>query len=120
MYTIATLWMNGWPSLHGIKIFELHAELDAKWTENIHFWFKADYKRFDQNLSYMPNMELGLYGSYHYNEQWYLSGSMRYIGERDVMRLDELNYFDEAQKLDPVLDVNTKLHFAYNEQIAFI
>ena len=60
-----------------------------------------------------------MYGSYHYNEQWYFSGSMRYIGERDAMRLDELNYFDEAQKLDPVLDVNTTLHFAYNEQIGF-
>ena len=67
----------------------------------------------------MPNTELGLYGSYHYNEQWYLSGSLRYIGERDAMRLDELNHLDEVQKLDPVLDVNTKLHFAYNEQIGF-
>jgi len=44
---------------------------------------------------------------------------MRYIGERDAMRLDALNYLDEAQKLDPVIDVNTKLHFAYNEQIGF-
>ena len=110
-------WMA--PAYTALKSLELHAGLDAQWTENIHFWLKADYKRFDQNLSYVPNMELGLYCSYHYNEQWYLSGSMRYIGERDAMRLDELNYFDEAQKLDPVLDGNTKLHFAYNEQIGF-
>ena len=64
-------------------------------------------------------MELGLYGSYRYNEQWYLSGSLRYIGEREAMRLDELNYLDEFQKLDPVIDINTKLHFAYHQQISF-
>ena len=67
----------------------------------------------------MPNTELGLYCSYHYNEQWYLSGSMRYIGERDAIRHYELEYLDYIEKLDPVIDVNTKLHFAYNQQIGF-
>ena len=110
-------WMA--PAYTSLKSLEFHAGLDAQWTENIHFWLKADYKRFDQELSYVPNTELGFYGSYHYNEQWYMSGSVRFIGKRDAIRLDELNYFYEAQKLDPVLDVNTKLHFAYNEQIGF-
>ena len=110
-------WMA--PAYTAIKSLELHAELDAQWTENLHFWLKADYKSFDQDLSYVPNTELGLYGSYHYNEQWYLSGSLRYIGERDAIRHDELVYPDYIQKLDPVLDLNTKLHFAYNEQIGF-
>jgi len=113
--------MEEWmvPAFTALKSFELHAELDAQWTKNIHFWLKADYKRFDKDLSYVPNTELGLYGSYHYNEQWYLSGSLRFIGERDAMRFDELNYLEEAQILEPVIDVNTKLHFAYNEQIGF-
>ena len=110
-------WMA--PAYTAIKSLELHAELDAQWTENLNFWLKADYKSFDQDLSYVPNTEFGLYGSYHYNEQWYLSGSLRYIGERDAIRHDELVYPDYIQKLDPVLDLNTKLHFAYNEQIGF-
>ena len=111
-------WMA--PAYTALKSLELHAGLDAQWTENIHFWLKADYKRFDQDLSYVPNTELGLYCSYHYNEQWYLSGSMRYIGERDAIRHYELEYLDYIEKLDPVIDVNTKLHFAYNQQIGFL
>ena len=110
-------WMA--PAYTALKSLELHAGLDAQWTENLHFWLKADYKSFDQDLSYVPNTEFGLYGSYHYNEQWYLSGSLRYIGERDAIRHDELVYPDYIQKLDPVFDLNTKLHFAYNEHIGF-
>ena len=72
-------------SLHGTKIYELMLSLMPNGLK-IFFWLKADYKRFDQDLSYVPNTELGLYGSYHYNEQWYLSGSIRYIGERNAIR----------------------------------
>lgn len=110
-------WMA--PAYTALKSLELHAGLDAQWTENIQFWLNADYKIFNQDLSYVPNTELGLYGSYYLSEQWYLSGSLRYIGERDATWLDELYYFDEALKLDPIFDVNTKLHFAYSEQIGF-
>ena len=109
-------WMA--PAYTALKSLELHAGLMPNGLKIFTFGLKPITK--DLTKTFLcTKYELGLYGSYHYNEQWYLSGSLRYIGDRDAMRLDELNYLDEVQKLDPVLDVNTKLHFAYNEQIGF-
>jgi len=110
------IWMA--PAFTPLKSFELHAALDAQWTETLHFSFKADLKSFNKELSYIPKLELGWYGSYHYNEQWYMSGSLRYIGQRQALR-SESSDFTRQQNLDAFMDVNVKLHFAYHEHLGF-
>lgn len=106
------------PAFTPLKSFELHAALDAQWTEPLHFSFKADLKSFNKELSYIPKLELGCYGSYHYNEQWNISGSLRYIGQRQALRSEDADFILQ-QNLDAFMDVNVKLHFAYHEYLSF-
>lgn len=106
------------PAFSRLKSFELHAALDAQCTETFHFSFKADLKSFNKKLSYVPKLELGWYGSYHYNEQWYMSGSLRYIGQRQALKSEDTDFILH-QNLDAFMDVNVKLHFAYHEHLDF-
>lgn len=104
-----------------LKSVQLHAELDAKWTDKFHVWLKGDYRTFDKHLSYVPELELGLYAAYHYNDQWFLNSSFRYLGKREALTFTEglIMYKEEAESLKDVLDLNLKLNFAYNNQIGF-
>lgn len=104
-----------------LKSVQLHAELDAKWTDKFHVWLKGDYRTFDKHLSYVPELELGLYTAYHYNDQWFLNSSFRYLGNREALTFTEglFIYEEKAEKLKDVLDFNLKLNFAYNNQLGF-
>jgi len=100
---------------------QLHAELDAKWTDKFHLWLKADYISMDKHLSYVPELELGLYVDYHYNDQWFISSSARYMGEREALTYSEgiYCYQEMAEQLNSVIDANLKVNFAYNKQLGF-
>ena len=104
-----------------LKSLQFHAELDAKWTDKFHLWLKGDYRSLNKHLSYVPEIELGLYGAYHYNDQWFISSSARYLGEREALSFNEgiYCYSEEADVLSTVLDVNLKVNFAYNKQLGF-
>jgi len=109
------------PEYIELNSVHLHAELDAKWTDKFHLWLKADYISMDKHLSYVPELELGLYVDYHYNDQWFISTSARYIGEREVLTYSEgiYCYQEIAKQLNPVIDANFKVNFAYNKQLGF-
>jgi len=109
------------PQYIELNSVRLHAELDAKWTEKFHLWLKADYISMDKHLSYVPELELGLYVDYHYNDQWFISTAARYIGDREALTYSEGIYCYEevAAQLSPVLDVNLKVNFAYSKQLGF-
>ena len=109
------------PEYTELNSVQLHAELDAKWTEKFHLWLKADYISMDKHLSYVPELEVGLYVDYHYNDQWFISTSARYIGEREALTYSEgiYCYQEIAEQLNPVIDANLKVNFAYNKQMGF-
>jgi len=109
------------PEYIDLKSVQLHAEIDAKWTDKFHLWIKGDYRSTNKHLSYVPEIELGLYGAYHYNDQWNISSSLRYLGEREVLSFngDLCCYLEESEVLPAIMDVNIKIDFAYNKQIGF-
>ena len=109
------------PEFIDLKSVQLHAEIDAKWTDKFHLWIKGDYRSPNKHLSYVPEIELGLYGAYHYNDQWSLSSSLRYLGEREVLSFngDLCCYLEEVEVLPAIIDVNIKVNFAYNKQFGF-
>jgi len=108
------------PNYTELNTIQLHAELNGKWNEQLHFWLKGDYHSFNKHLSYVPELELGLYALYHYDRKWLLDLSMRYLGNREVMGLSDLS---EAQpivmkELSSAVDFNVKLKYSYNEKLA--
>lgn len=114
------------PSWHAVdytdlNLVQMHFELDAKWTDKFHCWFKGDYRSFDNQLSYVPEIELGLYGDYHYNDQWFINLAARYIGKRQVITLKEdiEGYAELYESLLPSLELNCKVNFAFNNQLGF-
>lgn len=104
-----------------LKSVQLHAEIDAKWTDKFHLWLKGDYRSFNKHLSYVPEMELGLYGTYYYNDQWFISSLVRYLGEREALSFNKglYCYSEQAEELSAIMDVNMKVSFAYNNQLGF-
>ena len=122
-FTNAYEFYGAWiaPVYTDLKSLQFHAELDAKWTDKFHLWLKGDYRSLNKHLSYVPEIELGLYGAYHYNDQWFISSSARYLGEREALSFNEglYCYSEEADVLSTVLDVNLKVNFAYNKQLGF-
>ena len=122
-FTNAYEFYGSWiaPAFTDLKFLQFHAELEAKWTDKFHLWLKGDYRSLNKHLSYVPEIELGLYGTYHYNDQWFISYSARYLGEREDLRFnqDYSCYFEEAVVLSSVLDLNLKVNFAYNKQLGF-
>jgi len=109
------------PEYTDLKSLQFHAEIDAKWTDKFHLWLKGDYRSPDKHLSYVPELELGLYGAYHYNDQWFISSSVRYLGEREALSFSEnlYSYVEEVDALPAIMDVNMKVNFAYNKQLDF-
>lgn len=105
-------------SVNSVKI---NVQLDAKFTDKFQLWLKGAYQSFDKVLSYVPELELGLYGDYHYNEQWFMNGSIRYTGAREYMILE--NEYSAPKNIEneivPFVNVNLKLNFAYNNQLGF-
>lgn len=114
---------QSWMSLvyTDVQAIELNAEIDAKWSEKLHLWLKAEYRSMNKYLSYIPNLQLGTYLDYSYNDQWFLSASARYIGQRDVLTFTEgiQCYVESVSVLDPVLDVRLKINFALNKDLSF-
>ena len=107
------------PLFTEVNMAKLNAQIDAKWTDKFHVWLKGEYRSFDKDLSHIPELKIGLYGDYHYNDQWFMSTSVRYIGARSYWvgigpAIPTLLY-----KVNPMIDVNFKLNFAYNNQIGF-
>ena len=109
------------PQFTEVKMVKLNAQVDAKWTDKFHVWLKGEYKSFDQYLSHIPELEIGLYGDYHYNDQWFLTSSVRYTGARSYLVIgDETNdMLSSPFKVNPMIDINCKVNFAYNKQIGF-
>ena len=107
------------PLFTEVNMAKLNAQIDAKLTDKFHVWLKGEYRSFDKDLSHIPELKIGLYGDYHYNDQWFMSTSVRYIGARSYWvglgpAIPTLLY-----KVNPMIDVNFKLNFAYNNQIGF-
>lgn len=110
------------PMFTEVNMVKLNAQIDAKWTDKFHTWLKGEYKSFDQYLSHVPELKIGLYGDYHYNDQWFVSSSVRYIGTRSYLVLNEaISPLTPTLPYDvnPMIDVNCKVNFAYNMQIGF-
>jgi len=106
------------PQFTKVNMVKLNAQIDAKWTDKFHVWLKGEYKSFDEYLSHIPELEVGLYGDYHYNDQWFMSSSVRYTGAREYLAVDGVN-INMPYNVKPMIDVNCKVNFAYNEQIGF-
>ena len=104
-----------------LNSINLHAELDAKWTEKFHLWLKADYISMDKHLSYVPEFELGLFVDYYYDNQWFINSSVRYIGDREALMYSEgiYCYKEVANQLSSVLDLNVNVNFAFSKQLGF-
>ena len=110
------------PKFTEVNMVKLNAQIDAKWTDKFHVWLKGEYKSFDQYLSHVPELKIGLYGDYHYNDQWFISSSVRYIGARSYFILNEgIKPLTPTLPYDvnPMIDLNCKVNFAYNNQIGF-
>ena len=109
------------PEYTELKSVQFHAELDAKWTDKFHLWLKAYYTSMNKHLSYVPELELGLYVDYHYNDQWFISSSAQYMGVREALTYTEgvFCYQETAEALKTVLNANMKVNFAYNKQLGF-
>jgi hypothetical protein len=84
-------------------------------------WLKGEYKSFDQYLSHIPELKIGLYGDYHYNDQWFVSSSVRYIGAREYLVVSDAmtDMLHLPYDINPMIDLNCKVNFAYNNQIGF-
>ncbi len=104
------------PKFTTVNMVKLNAQIDAKWTDKFHVWLKGEYKSFDKYLSHVPELEVGLYGDYHYNDQWFMTSSLLYTGAREYL-VDDVNL--SSYKVDPMIDLNCKVNFAYNKQIGF-
>ncbi len=104
-----------------LNSLQLHAEIDAKWNEKLHFWLKGDYHTFDKHLSYVPDMELGLYAVYQYDNQWSVRSSVRCLGTREVLGLgeDPNTSLVKVEDLPSVVDFNLIFSFVYDQQIDF-
>ena len=108
------------PKFTKVNMVELMAQVDAKWTDKFHVWLKGEYKSFDEYLSHIPEFKIGLYGNYHYNDQWFMSSSVRYIGAREYLVLsDVIGLVSVPYQVNSMLDINCKVNFAYNNQIGF-
>ena len=109
------------PDFVNLQMLTVHAEIDAKCTEDIHLWLKGDIRSFDKHLSYVPEMELGLYARYHYNDQWSLLSSLNYVGEREALTYYDglFCYKETAEELPAFMDFNLKATFAFNKQMGF-
>ena len=110
------------PKFTEVNMVKLNAQIDAKWTDKFHVWLKGEYKSFDEYLSHVPELKIGLYGDYHYNDQWFISSSVRYIGARSYFILNEgIKPLTPTLPYDvnPMIDLNCKVNFAYNNQIGF-
>ena len=109
------------PQFTSVNSVKLNVQLDAKFTDKFQLWFKGAYQSFDKVLSYVPELKLGLYGDYHYNEQWFINGSIRYTGAREYLVLENEYSASEGveNEIVPFVNVNLKLNFAYNNQLGF-
>ncbi len=109
------------PQFTEVNMVKLNAQIDAKWTDKFHVWLKADYSSFDKYLSHIPEFKMGLYGDYHYNDQWFISSSVRYTGAREYLVFEDevLQESSSDLSLSPMIDLNCKVNFAYNTQIGF-
>jgi len=109
------------PQFTKVNMVKLNAQIDAKWTDKFHVWLKGEYQSFDQYLSHIPELKIGLYGDYHYNDQWFMSTSLGYTGARSYLVLSD-NTNDMLHlpyDVNPMIDLNCKVNFAYNKQIGF-
>lgn len=109
------------PQFTEVKMVKLNAQVDAKWTDKFHVWLKGEYQSFDKYLSHIPEYKIGLYGNYHYNDQWLVTSSVRYTGERTYLVIgdDTNDMLSSSHKVNPMIDVNCKVDFAYSKQIGF-
>jgi hypothetical protein len=98
---------------------KLNAQIDAKWTDKFHVWLKGEYQSFDQYLSHIPELKIGLYGDYHYNDQWFMSTSVGYTGARSYLGETVDAFSNPPIDINSMIDVNCKVNFAYNKQIGF-
>lgn len=110
-----------YPDYTSLNFLQLHAEIDAKWNEKLHFWLKGDYYSFSKHLSYVSEIELGVYTAYQYNNQWTVRSSLRYLGGREVLSQvsGQNGSFIKVEDLPAVVDFNLKLNFVYDKQFDF-
>ncbi|MAZ31271.1 MAG: hypothetical protein CMP57_04165 [Flavobacteriales bacterium] len=108
------------PSFTSVNMAIFHAEIDAQLDHNILSILKGDFRLFDEELSYVPEIEIGFYTDYYHNEEWLLSTSFRYLGSREALFLDQsdMNSLDHVP-LRAILDVNISLKYAFSTTIDF-
>lgn len=109
------------PKFTEVNMVKLNAQIDAKWTDKFHVWLKGEYRSFDEYLSHIPELKIGLYGDYHYNDQWFINSSVRYIGAREYLVVSDArtDILHLPYDINPMIDLNCKVNFAYNNQIGF-
>ena len=108
------------PSFTSVNMAIFHADIEAELHEKLLSLLKVDIRTFDESLSYVPEIEIGLYTDYYYNEQWSLSTSFRFLSVRTLLknRSLEINSF-EQYNLPAILDVNLSLDYAHTSMLGF-
>ena len=115
----SNLWIS--PAYTSLNSVQLHAEIEAQWNDQLHFWLKGDYRSYDKHLSYIPETELGFYIAYQYNTQWFLRSSMRCMGGREVLTpsIDDKDKQVKIEDLPQLFDLNLNLTYSLDKQIHF-
>ena len=109
------------PDYTSLNSVQVHAEIEAQWNDQLHFWLKGDFRSYDKHLSYTPETEIGFYIAYQYNTQWFIRSSMRCMGAREVLTpsLDDNDKRVKSEDLQELFDLNLKLTYSHDKQFNF-
>ena len=109
------------PEFTNVNFIQLHGELHAEGLSKFQLWLQAEYRSFTEDLSYVPDIHLGLYTSYKYDSKWAFTGSIQYMGDREALTNyeDQESYFEEAMNLASFIDLSIKLDYRHHKQLNF-
>lgn len=109
------------PVFTSLNTLELNANIEAEINEKNNLRLSAYYSKFNKHLSYFPSLQMKLFHSYDYNEQWTFSSLISYIGSRESIHyVSDLScYIEQRKHISPTIDIDLRINYDYDKQLNF-